>query len=673
MENKPTPKRFPFAVAMWNGIKKPLICALVMIIAAVLLIALQARKTAYDKKQNATYQLVGQKSLTAGDDVIVIPGQEFVEAVKNRFTPADRLLPGGVDPARIVRRSVEAAVPQNFKTPIELSAKLTEGINKQKDDWLKVSQDKFDKALADNDANERNVTRALNQLKSETGDDKLDVASIVRNSKSESLTTALKDDKELSTKKDVSRVAAENSVKKFYEAKKTSLTDLTTDISATEESFHQIIAEVNAELDHQIAQRKDAPSARAGGLLSAPSGPINPTLALMLDEKQGLVGLYWLARVALTGTILFAFLFLILIPLKHLFFWTASGDVLTEYTKKLLEAKTSAVGPTVARAAMVTVAAATVAGGAALVANGLPFAGPSEKLTPSTIADELDKRKVKGDPGPGDKTNAPTTIALEKQIAELVTKIGDLEFTVRNMPAPTNTITNNTDQELAKSVQQLITNGFGQPGANEPSTLFSSLSGLRSNQGSFETAVNGRLNTIDQLIGTKSDGPTTNPSTLFAKVNSVFDTIGTRSISNLTGGASDPTVIESLRGLGTSASTDDNTLFGRTRSMQQSVNRVSDTAVSIRRDQLGTGGRNFFTQSKTLFSSERFRISRAAFDEIARDWGENDLLRNKLESLVNEYKTYSEDELRVAMGPLLPGVWDTVKRKIIRYARVERF
>ena len=107
--------------------------------------------------------------------------------------------------------------------------------------------------------------------------------------------------------------------------------------------------------------------------------------------------------------------------------------------------------------------------------------------------------------------------------------------------------------------------------------------------------------------------------------------------------------------------------------MQEAVDKASDAALAIRRDQLGTSGQNLFTQSKTLFSSERYRISRSAFDEIARHFGSNDLIRNKLERLISEDKIYSEDELRVAMGPLLPGVWDNAKQHILRYARVARF
>ncbi len=663
---------------MWNGLKGPLVCGLVMSVAAILLIALQARKTAYDKKQNATYQFVGEKSLKAADDVIIISSQDFIRGVKARVAPPNgNLLSGGVDPVRIVRRSVEAAVPQNFRTPIELSAKLTEGINKQKNDWLKISQDTFDKALVENDAYERLKNRALRELDKNVSGNKVDVESILKNKKSESpVTTALKADKEISRKKDVPHSVAGHLVEDYYENKKVSLTELSSDISETEESFQKIVAAVNAELDEQVTKPKEDSSAHAVGFLAAPSGPQNPTLALILDEKQGLVGLYWLARVALTGIILFAFLYLVLIPLKHLFFWTASGEVLTEYTKKLLEAKTSAVGPTAARAAMVTVAAATIAGSAALAANGLPFTEPSEKLTPASIEAAVNKGRN------GNSSELQQVIKkdsgaipnLEEEIAELATKVGELELAIRGIP-PSQTI-NNTDRELADAVQNLIKNGFGEPSANEPSTIFSSLSGLRANQANFETAMNGRLKTMGDIIGNRTDLGTAATPTLFGKVNHVLDTIGSRQNLNAnTTGANgvEPTVIESLRGLGTSTSTGPNTLFGRTKSMQEAVDKASDAALAIRRDQLGTSGQNLFTQSKTLFSSERYRISRSAFDEIARHFGSNDLIRNKLERLISEDKIYSEDELRVAMGPLLPGVWDNAKQHILRYARVARF
>jgi hypothetical protein len=654
-----------------------------MVAAAIALISLQTSKAAFDKKQNATYQLVGDAKLTPNDESHTMPVDAFATAVRKRVAPEDGHLAGGVDAFSVVKKCAEEASHQSFKNRIELSTKLTEGINKQKNEWLKRTREAYDSALVAEAGYDRLRTRASNQLQAIATDGIVDVASALKDAKSESpLSIALKENNELRARKDVPLAEVTVSVDKFYKDKKapvtTDRTDLARDIAETEDSFQKLISSVNEELRFQM-EPSAAERAQTENVLffSAHLAQPNSTLALVLDDKQGIAGVYWLLRVALTGIVLFALLYLILIPLKHLFFWTASGDVLTEYVKKLLESKTSVVGPTVARAAMVTVAAATVAGGAAMVANGLPFTGPSDRVPDSAVAIAASPNARPRDPGDGrnngDKNPGGTT-ELKEGIASLTQKVTELEFAVRNIPGSTTVYRDYTDVALANSVKELITNRLGTPGPSEPTTLFSSLGELQRKQTGFENVVKGRFTTIDDLIGTQADQLPVKQS-LFGKLNGVSETLGTRSISAITQGSpSDPTVIESLRKLGASNSTDSSTLFGRMSAVDRSVDNVFKTAGSIRRDQLGSGGRNLLTQSKTLFSSERYRVSQSAFDEIARALKDGyPGLRNNLKNLISDDKEYSEGELRRQLGPIPDGWWNKWKSTILRYTRVARY
>ena len=114
MENNSAFKTFVSAI--WNGLKAPLICAVIMLAAAIVLISLQESKTAFDKKQNTTYQLVADPKLTPSDEVRVMPVDAFAEAVKKRVvSPGNGFLPGGVDAFSVVKKSAEEASHQSFK------------------------------------------------------------------------------------------------------------------------------------------------------------------------------------------------------------------------------------------------------------------------------------------------------------------------------------------------------------------------------------------------------------------------------------------------------------------------------------------------------------------------------------------------------------------------------
>lgn len=92
---------------------------------------------------------------------------------------------------------------------------------------------------------------------------------------------------------------------------------------------------------------------------------------LFLDEKGGLNVLFKLIEVTLTVILVFGLLYIIVIPLRYIFFLSTSADILSEKAKGYLERKNEAVGLKQLGSALL-LTAGTVTIGAAVVANSNP-------------------------------------------------------------------------------------------------------------------------------------------------------------------------------------------------------------------------------------------------------------------------------------------------------------
>lgn len=657
-------KSKPVLLAVWNGFKAPLFCAVVMFVSAIALLGLQAKKTAFD----ATYQLVNDSTLTASSDVRTMSVQKFSQAAQARIAGDEESKAPGVDSSKIVKKSVEEAANQNFKTPLELSTKLTEGILKQKGEKLKADHEALEKLPSDAEYDTLGAS-AIDELAKAEKDRKLDVAGFVKNAKADSpLAIALKESSIKSEGK-TSVDVVESTVNEFYAKKKGERNKLVAAIEKKEIAFDRMIAGTNNELEVQLALHQ---TQKPNTLFSGAGAMPDPSFALILDEKKGLIGLYWLLRIALTGAVLFAFVYLVLIPLKHLFFWTASGEVLSEYAKKLLEVKASAVGPTAAKAAMVTVAAASIAGGAALFANA-PSLTPDPAAIASAVNDDADKRKRpittatpdKGKKNEGEPTTTPPD--LDARMRTLESVMLELTNAVNGKVIPVPKLT--TDPKLTQELAAL--NEFlGKPDSDVRPSVFSKLKYLEDERTNLKNEFENRFVGLEGLIGKKDAA--LGQESLFGFLKRVDDSVGRRTVSQLSDAAArnDRTIIESLRDLGRPGSTDNSTLFGRMNATQLAVDKTLNTSADIRREQLGSRGRNFFTQFRTLTSSERHRVSQAAVDEITRKMDATNPLRNKLAGLALLDRVYSADELRGALMPLKAGLWETWKSKILSATRV---
>src|SRR5687768_10786570 len=220
MEIKSNPKKTNLLTAMWNGIKKPLICAAIMLVAAIALIALQDRKTNYDKNQNVTYQLVGDAGLKHSD-VRSMTVVDFAAAVAARVSPNGGHLPHGIDALRVMKKSSEDASNQSFKTPLELSSKLAESITRQKNEKLKSAHEELNKAIEAEVANTTLANKALGRLEKEANDEKLEVAALMKDA---DVAAALREKKEITSARQVPLGDVKEKVREFYASKGSSLT-----------------------------------------------------------------------------------------------------------------------------------------------------------------------------------------------------------------------------------------------------------------------------------------------------------------------------------------------------------------------------------------------------------------------------------------------------------------
>lgn len=673
---------------MWKSFRAPLGCAVAMFVAALLLINLQTQKAAFDKRQNATLLLVTEnENARPSDDVRRIYIEKLAAAVRPQrqtgtgAVEADRDAAAGPDPMRVVARSAEEASTQGYKSPVELFAKLAENIIRQKNEDTRFYQARVDTARARQeelqvqklaaraDLNKYVEESELGTLDIQRLAPKIDAASPLRMALAKIYPNG-------GTRLIPDAVAAD--VDRYFSEEMNKATTIETTslehITATGVAYQKILRDVY----HQVT---DPQKFRA----IAETAPEKTMLSVVLDDKLGLGTVYWLVRVALSGIVVFAFLYLIFIPLKHLFFWTTSGEILTDHAKKLLERRDAVSATTpVARAAIVALTAGTIGTVAIAASNGLPF----QKTAQLSTAAETTQGPGRGPRGTDplrpqakDPSDTSDEELLKEYIVQLTNEVNGLKGELARLEPSRSETIYLTDPEISGAVSSInrLSSALGYPGLNSPNTLFGNLGLVRSSQSDLDTKLDGRFGRLDRLIGEPARPGLSLPSTSPFPDDSVFTRLSglSRTLGTLRNDPQpDMPVVDSLRHLteklGTQGSTDPSTLFGKTNSTLESVNKLTDVAASIRREQLGTTGGNFFTLAKTLVSSQRHRVSAAAVAEIERLLaGREPELRTKLNSLIGD-RVYSEGELRKELR-LPEKVWDQWKSTILRLTRVARY
>lgn len=702
------PSRLPirsFLKTSWRATRNPLIAVIALIFASLFLIFLQKEKADFEVAQNGPLVLVkdGDKNL-ATNGVRFVLVEKLVEGATANIAavPVENFVP-----ADIIRTSAHEIPFQYFKNPEELFAKLSDGILRQRNNELKHRYGTLEKQRqAENDLsdqksiaeNELRILAGLDTPKSKEEAPRVDSAPggpPAMPAPSATPETYLEINT-LLTNSDEKGPLRESLNKKYGKVK-----------GGFKQEYQDIKKKVGEFFDNKKAEKSFVAQAclteieKTGihyqqlirntfELLTDPEKFNNfvfpdrtkyERFAIVLDEKSGLGALYKIVWVTLLGVILFALLYLVLLPLKHLFFWTESGEMLSDYAKKLLDRPTSSVTPPVARTLILAVAAVG-AGTAALAAS--PYSPlKSDQPSPDAIATAVNDKLIEANsrpprgqdpkpPGGGggsDDTGNPDTDRLE--IARL--------YKIIEVLAAENVYLRETrprDLHFAGEVANLrgdfarVSGRIGDPLLRPRDTLFGDLASLvrKEDFNPFKSDMEARFASVGNLI-TGTDPGALNQNSVFGKLNNLTNSLGTK-------GPNELTAINYLRdmnrGIGTAADPPNNTtLFGQSQLTRQSVDKVSSTADSVRRDQLGTSGRNLSTATLDLFSRERYQVSDDAYQAINGAIGKYyPALVEVIGSLRSENLWSDGDLIRTLEAKLGRRLQKDHKRLILRYARV---
>lgn len=607
---------------------------------------------------------------------------------------------------KIIPESVAELQYRHFTNDIELINALNGEILRRKDGQLKLDETSLDKSVRleydfaeKKDAASRELDSIISSGNTKTFDIKVLLKTLAPDSP---LYAALTEESKNPKKTPYLPDDLKKIVTDFYKKK----------TNALELSINQIRERIrNTGQDYQLVIKSIYTTLKVEGKLDtlAPSHTTYKDLKQILDEKGSLNVIYKFVWIVLTALIVFSLLYLILIPLKYIYSLTGAGEAINNQSEKLLEPKAHAgsaaaslLGNSAARAAIVTVAAVGV--GTVALASGNPFSSaPAAKNADQSNFSEavinasrptFEQNSKGGNNLYNSQSNVnqlsineltasiislQTNVGnLQKQIAEM--KLGQVETITRFYPV----ITDGKDYsgDIASLGHQIaLTRGLirNPENLNDTSTVFGQL-------GEIEQRFNTK---IDRTIGTAAS-PADSP-TLFGNLKAFSNLIGTPTSANRS-----RKIFDELGNLSTTIGTrgdkaGNDTLVGdlkqvsdktaaidaTTKSISGVATDVKDTTTDIRLNQFGRDGKNILTQSRTLLSPERYRITQPVYDALEKVIGTaNPKLLASLKALINGaemsdgelFKKIIENQPDIRKKDLKP--W---RERILRYSRVPRW
>ncbi|HEX8564827.1 MAG TPA: hypothetical protein VF648_04100 [Pyrinomonadaceae bacterium] len=401
-----------------------------------------------------------------------------------------------------------------------------------------------------------------------------------------------------------------------------------------------------------------------------------PNLQPFFDDKGTLNIFYKFAWITLTAIIVFALLYLILIPLKLIFFLTPAGEAVSEQSKKFLERKetgASAAIATVAATPIIPTLLATVAtvgiGSAAIAAanpfgnNAVPKNSDQAEVSAPAIAQSQFRPNQPNNPN---KRPGQSGVIDQSPVDELIAKLGDMQKSLdelRNDFAKRGTPQDGQNGGQGHKGDQGQGGGQGSPGVpasaeqiaaaleNSFGRRFETLENLiRPSNDAMFTSLSNRINDLEK----KSIGLNTHKlaadGTLFGNVNDVSRRVGepnttaqqsntlfknlesiiaeTQSLSGISNNT-----VSLLTGLSTLS---DNvgskadapgvdTLTGRVKQFEIDSSEIKKTSASIHNNLLWTDGKVFSKRYKTLITNNRYQISQSALNALNGEMGNTDI------------------------------------------------
>lgn len=389
----------------------------------------------------------------------------------------------------------------------------------------------------------------------------------------------------------------------------------------------------------------------------------------VLDEKSGLNVVYLLAVITLMAIIVFALLYVVLMPLKHVFFLSSSAETITGKAKDFIKIREAASAGAAARNIAATVAAFGI--GAAVLtsasplkpevgangadgtsgANGLAVAGANPK---SAINQTRNNFKTTYD-------NSQAIEELSLDVIAIKTTVTGIETQIKSIP-----------RQPGAYIDRRVMDGRTFPTVYQPdngtiAALTSQIEGLNSRIGILGTnersTLFNQLKTVSDNIGV--DEGKENLVARLTNIQNVADNI------NLTANdIKDDTFDLNERTFFISEKADEineaaDYIIGR-------ADTINETTVDTRRSNLGRDGRSFYKQFLTLFTGERYMVTPGAIDALEKAISPRyfPALKSVLEKLQNE-PAMDVDKLMNQLETL--NIDKETRKTILRILRVARY
>lgn len=462
---------------------------------------------------------------------------------------------------------------------------------------------------------------------------------------------------------------------------------------------------------------------------------VNPVTKRILDSNDNLNVIYKLFEVTLMGLIVFGLLYIILIPLKHLFFITTSTDTLTEKAKGFLNGKSfsGGTGATLGQALIVTVTtigigSAVLAGAAFSAKTGNNYETPDDTdyLTrPPRILINPKTGKPYGDSKDINKVNENVEIA-QLNVDRLAENVTTLNTTVDNLKnevqGKSNVGVENAINNLTDSVNKLN----GSIGTNDPvkegtvlgnihtlsgkitgegDSVFSKLDAARDiikNRKSPGTNdLFGNIENISDILYKGKDTKNT-PSFLFTNLDNILnkqerfskdlktvsDNIGTPGSTDPKNLFSNLKLVSDVIGAKGDRVKNPTSLVGLSELTNQNTIDINKNTIDAGKYIIGGSG-NLLTQTKTLFTRQKYLInpfliaklkSLSSTELKSVSVSERDNIINALENLVKKepdrYLRLSEKQLykELVDGKVInKSQLDDLIQIIFEYSRIGRY
>jgi hypothetical protein len=592
----------------------PIIFVVVCALAIIALNFMQDSKAKFDKAQSSPIIVVNDdetRDYAKSDSVWVIkkndlgcrikgsdsekPFQKILNLIdtQNNYPNNDKNAQNNVSPENIkIRNEVVSDITndiayQEFKNPSELLSRLSEAVSAEKETKLKVLQSIYDRTLIDQSAADEQESKALIELDERVAaqtnpedrtlpkyidifikgnTDKIPYQRL--NIDDLTLDAVLKELNKTGKVPPKKIDDIKTDVRNYYEAKKENKRRNAEEAKAKLNSVNDIFPPITKNIYDSKAW------------LSERTTPQANEAQIILDEKAPLNVVYTLFRYLFLAVIVFALLYIILIPVKRIFFMTEAGSVLNEKGKGSLEAVKSSSAAALlplTNAIITTVTIITI--GAAVIIAGEYAKSPGNKANNESNVDseptlitnkpktskpgkefeaELKRNQLKIDEMTASINNLKKTVsdfneqmadfpiaelkALPGKVDTIGTQVNNVQNTLNN---PENPADNTTVMAHLSDVSGKIGNNIDNlpnsatTASNQPKTLFAAINAVSGNIGGQidDKSLSDNLREVSNSLGTgkyTSEAKTNkNYPTIYGNLQTVHDTVGKFSPSDL--------------------------------------------------------------------------------------------------------------------------------------------